>query len=318
MTKTVYRTRNWSSYNTSLKTRGSLNFWLSPEIMMAWKGHKILSPKPHGNQRHTDEIITFSLTIRQLFRLPLRATEGFVKSLATLMNLDLKTPDYSTLSRRSQHLKISLEHSSQEKKRHVLVDSTGVRVFGEGEWKVRQHGRSKRRLWRKLHIAMDEEDQMILSSEVTESQRHDGAILPLLIERIEGALYQITGDGAYDKKSCYRAAYKRGAKPVFPPQRDAIVQRNKHKKDPALIARDDVVKFMASGQDYKEQRKVWKQETGYHRRSLVENMMWRMKTLFGDEMRARSFANQQTDLLIRCYAMNLINTLGLPQSTPIT
>lgn len=141
--------------------------------------------------------------------------------------------------------------------------------------------------------------------------------MPGLIKEIEGDIAQITGDGAYDKKGCYRAAYARGAKGVFPPQHDAIVQRNKIKKDPALVARDQTIEFLKGGEDKEARRRVWKQENNYHRRSLVETMMSRMKSIFGDQMRSRAWENQKTDLMIRCYAINRINELGLPVSEAI-
>ena len=311
MTKKVYRTRNWSIYNRSLTQRGSLTFWFSEDMVSGWMSR---DSTEHGNQKYPDMVILSALTLRQLFRLPLRATQGMVQSILKLMKVEMHAPDYTTLCRRGKTVKVDLSLRSNGQRRHVLVDSTGIRVFGEGEWKTRQHGSAKRQLWRKLHITMDESNQTVLSAKVTECERADGNQLPELLDEIKGPISQITGDGAYDKKGCYRAAFKRGAKPVFPPQHNAIVQRNKHKKDPALNLRDEVIEFMNSGEDPEIQRKLWKEENGYHRRSLIESMMWRMKSIFGDEMRARSFENQRTDLMIRCHAINRINTLGMPKS----
>ena len=194
------------------------------------------------------------------------------------------------------------------------MDSTGIQVVGEGEWKVMRHGESRHQVWRKLHIAIDAGNQTILSAIMTESVRLDGNYLPTLIHKIEGEINQITGDGAYDKKGCYQAAYVRGAKAIFPPQHNARVQRNKIKKDPALNKRDAVIRFIQSGEDKGKQLKLWKEANNYPRRSLVETMMSRMKSIFGDQMRSRTFENQRTDLLIRCYAINKMNTLGLPKS----
>jgi hypothetical protein len=163
---------------------------------------------------------------------------------------------------------------------------------------------------------MDADTQMILSARITESVRLDGNYLPELIKEIEGPISQVTGDGAYDKKGCYRAAYIREAKAVFPPQHNSIVQRNKIKKEAALLQRDNTIEFINNG-DKVERCRLWKQVNNYHRRSLVEAMMSRMKSIFGDKMRSRSFENQKTDLLIRCYAINRINELGLPLSKAI-
>ena len=315
MAKKTYRVRNWKDYNKSLVQRGSLTFWFSEDMLSSWEAGA--DADAHGNQRYTDMVILCGLTLRQLYRLPLRATEGLLKSLVDMMKWSVNVPDYSTLCRRGKGLKVNIGVSATSRARHVLVDSTGIQVIGEGEWKTLRHGKSRRQLWRKLHIAMDADDQTILSARMTESVRLDGNYLPELIEEIEGPIYQITGDGAYDKKSCYRAAYARGARAIFPPQHNAIVQRNKLKKDPALLQRDKTIKFIQGSKDREDRRKRWKQMNHYHRRSLVETMMSRMKAIFGDQMKARTFENQRTDLLIRCYAMNKMSSLGLPISEAI-
>ena len=311
MTKKVYRVRNWQEYNKGLVSRGSLTFWFSKDVIDDWPKK---ASDAHGNRKYSDMVILCGLTLRQLFRLPLRATEGMMISLTELMKIKVNTPNYSTLSRRGKTLQVNLGVKGSSKARHILVDSTGIQVIGEGEWKVLRHGESRHQVWRKLHIAMDAESHEILAATMTESVRLDGNYLPGLIDKIEGPIIQITGDGAYDKKNCYRTAYIRGAKPVFPPQHDACIQRNKIKKDPALIARDETILFIRNGENSEERRKLWKEQNNYHRRSLVETMMSRMKSLFGDEMRARTYENQYTDLMIRCYIINQINRLGLPKS----
>jgi hypothetical protein len=310
MAKKAYRVRNWKDYNKSLVNRGSLTFWFSPETM----DQQAFS---HGNQHYTDMMISCALTLRQLYRLPLRATQGMMSSLINLAKLEGRAPDYTTLCRRGKTLKINLGVKKSSGTLNILIDSTGIKVMGEGEWKMRCHGKTRRRLWRKLHIAMDLETQTILSATMTESARLDGNYLPMLMGRIEGKIERMIGDGAYDKKGCYQCAYERGATPIFPPQHDAIIQRNKIKKDPALLARDKTIEFINEGEDRNKQLKLWKKINHYHDRSLVETMMMRMKTLFGDEMRSRTFENQYTDLMIRCAAINKINTLGLPMSEAI-
>jgi DDE family transposase len=315
MAKKTYRVRNWKNYNKSLVQRGSLTFWFTNEIIESWEPS--LENTTHGNQKYSDIAILCSLTLRQLFRLPLRATQGLMLSLSELIKIPLNIPNYSTLCRRGKTLKIVLNVKPKSQARHVLVDSTGIQVIGEGEWKKLNHGESRHQLWRKLHIAMDADNQTILAATVTESIRLDGNYLPGLIDQIKGSIKQITGDGAYDKKNCYKKAYERNAKPIFPPQHDACVQRNKYKKNPALQARDKTILQIGRGADREQRLKEWKQANDYYRRSLIETMMSRMKTIFGDQMRSRTFENQKTDLLLRCHAMNQINSLGLPISEEI-
>jgi hypothetical protein len=317
MAKIAYRVRNWKDYNKSLVQRGSLTFWFSDEVINRWQEDQ--EDGAHGNQKYGDQWIICGLTIRQLFRLPLRATEGLMSSVIELMKLRIPVPDYTTLCRRGRRVKVCLGARQTEEARHVLVDATGIQVMGESEWKHYKYRlkRSRCQVWRKLHIAMDANNQDILSATVTESVRLDGNYLSGLIDEIQGPLSQITGDGAYDKKSCYRKAYERKAKPVFPPQHNACVQRNKYKKDPALEVRDQTILRIGRGENRELRLKGWKTDNNYHQRSLVESMMFRMKSIFGDQIRSRTIENQRTDLLIRCYAMNRINLLGLPVSRPI-
>ena len=312
MAKKAYRVRNWKKYNKALVQRGSLTFWFSEDIIKSWEKESF--SEAHGNQRYSDMMIVSALTFRQLFRLPLRTTEGFLRSLVHLLKLEIPVPDYTTLCRRSKGLQVKLGVRATQQPRHVLVDSTGVKIIGEGEWKRLKHGECRHQMWRKLHLAIDAQTHDILSAEVTESVRLDGNYFPGLIVEIVDPIADITGDGAYDKKACYRKAYERGARPVFPPQHNAIVQRNKRRKDPALLARDKAILFIEKDES---RRKLWKEEMGYHRRSLAETMMSRMKSLFGDQIRAKTLENQRTDLLIRCYAMNRMTALGMPISEAI-
>lgn len=314
MSKKTYRVRNWSDYNKALRDRGSLMYWVSEDIINKWQSGKDGTGKRGRPTKYPDAIIEGALTLRQLFNLPLRATEGFLRSLIELMKLNCETPDYTTLSKRSKQLSINLKYTRTKKPRHILIDSTGVQVIGEGEWKVLNHGKAKHQLWRKLHIAIDAESQEILAATMTESVRLDGNYLPGLIDKIPGTISQITGDGAYDKKNCYQTAYNRGAKPVFPPQHNAAVQRTKIKKNPALLARDEAILFIGRGETLEERLKQWKLDNNYYIRSLVETTMSRMKHIFGDRMRSRNAQNQETDLMIRCKIINKMTQLGMPKS----
>lgn len=317
MPKKDYRVRNWPHYNKSLVKRGSITCWFSKNLVSSWQGSR---KKPEGRgrpEKYPDQLIQAALIFRQLYNLPLRSTEGFLRSLMELLQLPYEVPTYSTLSKRGKTLHIGLRAKEQSKPRHVLIDSTGIQVIGEGEWKTLKHGKTSCQVWRKLHLAIDADDQTILAATMTKSVSLDGNYLPGLINRIEGVISQVTGDGAYDKKNCYESAHGRNAKPVFPPQHNASVQRNKKKKNPALDIRDNVINSIGRGLDREERLKKWKEENNYYCRSLIETMMFRMKSIFGDRMRSRSYDNQETDLFIRCYIINKLNRLGLPKSEAI-
>lgn len=317
MSKKARRVRNWSQYNKSLIKRGDLTFWFSQDLLDNWASEP--GKKSHGNQKYSEIVITCALTLRQLYNQPLRGTQGFMQSLLQLIGAANEAPHYSTLCRRAKNLPILLNPKPSKKPAHVLVDSTGIRVFGESEWKFVKYRieKTKYQKWRKLHIAIDANTQDILAATITDSSFQDGNCLPDLINQIDRKIGQITADGAYDKLACYKKAYEVGATPVFPPQHNASVQANKYKKNPALVARDQTILSIGRGADRVERLRAWKVKNNYHRRSLVETAMFRMKSIFGWQVRSKCFKNQVTDLLIRCRAINKMNTLDLPLSEPI-
>ena len=177
---TKYKTKNWSSYNDSLKQRRSLSIWLDPE--MVW------TPPPNGKrgrqQQFSDAAIQTCLTLKVLFGMPLRQTTGFVQSLLRLVGLDWSAPDFSTLCRRQRTLNVGLSYRGSKGPLHLLIDSTGIKAEGEGEWNARKHGGPKRRIWRKIHIGIDEETLEVRTVEVTSSNVGDAPMLPELLNQI--------------------------------------------------------------------------------------------------------------------------------------
>lgn len=220
-------------------------------------------------------------TIQSLFHLAGRQTEGFVESLFTLMGIDVEVPDHSTLSRRLGKLSVELPVVPKTKAVHVVVDSTGVKVYGEGEWKVRQHRASKRRTWRKLHLGVDEASGEILAAVVSTNDLSDGDVLPDILDGIDGEIEQVSGDGAYDGRKCYDAIRQRQAKATIPPRQGAKIWRHGNSKAERHNRDENLRRIRKVG------RKTWKHESGYHRRSLAETIMFRFKTLFGGKLRSR-------------------------------
>lgn len=241
-----------------------------------------------------------------LFRLSLRSTQGFVQSLLKLLKLPLSCPHYTTLSRRAATLKIALPVRSTSEPIHVVVDSTGLKVYGEGEWKVRMHGYGCRRTWRKLHVGVNEATGEIVSSELTSSKTHDSEVLSDLLNHIENPLTQVTADGAYDAKTCYQAIEEHSAIPVIPPCKNAQITPKGHPTRHAHIQRIEKIG-----------RAEWKKETHYHRRSLAETTMSRLKRLLGPQLAFRKFGNQQTEASIKCFILNQMIQLAKPVSVPI-
>jgi hypothetical protein len=238
--KATYRIRNWSEYNRALKQRGSLTVRISSEAIDNWTT-KELTGEPGATPTYTDLAIETTATVQALYRLAGRQTQGFLQSIFELMNLDLTAPGHSTLSRRRRQLTVTLPVKDLARSRHLVVDSTGVKVYGEGEWKVRQHGVGKRRTWRKLHFCSDEATLEIISAVTTTNDVSDAEALPGLLEDTPGKIEQVSADGAYDQRKCYDAISKRGAKAAIAPRKGAKIWRHANTNDERL-ARDENVR----------------------------------------------------------------------------
>ena len=305
-TKTPYRIRNWPKYNAALVGRGSLTLWVDEEAIRAWRYR---GPKQRGAQYvYTDAAIKCVLTLRAVYHLALRATQGLAQSLFALLEVSLPVPDYSTLSRRAAEVAVALGAVPRSGPLHLLVDSSGFKVFGEGEWKVRVHGWSKRRTWRKLHIAVDEATGEIVAAVASEAGVSDDQALPDLLDHVPGEISQVSADGAYDKRRCYEAIEQHQAQAVIPPRRDAKIWQHGNCAAPPRQRDENLRAIRTKG------RRQWKRESGYHRRSLAETAFFRFKTLFGPTLRARGFAQQATELFIKTAALNRMTHLGMPDS----
>jgi transposase len=299
--------RNWSNYNAGLKQRGSLTFWIDETVLSGWV-EPGLSGKRGESRYYSDVAIATMGTIKSVYGLAGRQCQGFLESIFELMGLDLAVPDHSTLSRRLGQLTVSLPVVEKATARHVVVDSTGVKVYGEGEWKTRQHGISKRRTWRKLHLGIDEATGEILVGVVTTNKVHDGTVLKDILDGIEDKIEQVSADGAYDHRHCYDEIVERQAQPVIPPRKDAVIWQHGNRKAPPH-PRDENLRYIR-----KHGRKKWKRDAHYHRRSLAETTMFRFKTIFGGKVRSRKFDNQAVELLLQCAALNRMIQIAKPDS----
>jgi IS5 family transposase len=281
--------------------------WIDERAIEVWVNHK-LTGKRGTPQTYTDTAIECMLTLKAVYNLALRSTEGLMQSVVKLLRVELPVPDYTTLCRRRKVLDVKLPRQSRGEPIHVVVDSTGFKVYGEGEWKVRQHGYTKRRTWRKLHLAVDESSGQIEAVEVSTNSISDCDVLENLLNQVQGELKQVSADGLYDKSKCYEVIEKRDALAAIPPRRGArIWQHGNSRKKP--LARDENLRRIR-----KVGRKRWKQEVGYHRRSLAETAFYRIKTIFGDSLSARGFRAQTREILTRCAALNRMTQLGMPDS----
>ena len=308
--KTLYRVRNWSAYEQALVQRGSITFWLSDDIEQSWLYE---GEKQRGSQfDYSDKAIEIMLTLKEVFHLTNRGVEGFVRSLFQIMKISLPVPDHSTLSRRGKTLKVKMPKKASGST-NLVLDSTGLKIYGEGEWKVRKHGYSKRRTWRKLHLGADPKNGEIQAVLLTENSISDDATVKELLEQIEQELLACAADGAYDKRKVYDALneHSPGVEILIPPRKNArIWQHGNSKTEP--LKRDENLRYIRE-----HGRQQWKKDSKYHMRSLAETAMFRLKTFFGDELSARLLETQTTQALIRCLVLNKMTHLGMPESFPV-
>jgi Transposase DDE domain len=305
-TKPKYRIRNWNQYNSALTSRGSLTIWFDPHSRANWINFNFTGRRGRP-LKYSDAAIECCLVIREVFHLPLRQTQGLVCSILQLMQIELPAPHYSLLSRRARRLRVKLTANRTNYIKHLVLDASGLKVYGEGEWKVRLHGADKRRTWRKLHISMDADSHQLASALLTNKDVVDPRCLPGLLKQVDAAIENVYGDGAYDSRHCYRAIYKRKARPIIPPRQRSTLWEDDYLKDRNKNLRG-VRRLGLEG---------WKKRSGYHKRSLVETAFYRLKTIFSDRLRNRREDTQTTEVMIRCMALNRITQLGMPESSRV-
>jgi len=309
--KDKYRIRNWEEYNQSLVNRGSITFWFDENSIEQWYSVE-RSNKPGRPDTYSDHAIRCGLLIKAVFKVALRALQGFLKSIIKILGLDLTCPHYSVFSRRAKGLKIPLRrHLKPGEKLNVVFDSTGVKVFGEGEWKVRKHGYSKRRTWRKVHVGMCTDSGQVVVSAMTSNNVSDDEAMVCMMGALEATLLgDVLGDGAYDTVDCREAVHDLGGRSIIPPDKNAKVQ--KRNRIAALEERDKAIRRIQELGD--EGRALWKKEMGYHRRFRVETLMFRYKTILGDRLSSRRGWSQATEVSIKLDALNRMTELGMPKS----
>jgi len=305
--KPKYRTTNWKDYNTALKARGSLLIWLDKD--MCWHGSA--SGKRGRRPKYSEAAIQFCLTIKGLFNLALRQAMGMAQSLLKLAGLDWQVPDFSTVSRRQKHLSVTIAAQTTTSGLHLLVDSTGIKMLGEGEWKTKKHGADYRRQWRKVHLGIDAATLEIRAIEVTDNATGDAPILPCLLDQIpvDESVASVSGDGAYDTKGCHEAIAQRGAQAIIPTRKNAKPWKDQR---PGAKARNDILAATR-----RLGRKIWKKWSGYHQRSLVETKM-RCFKLLGERVMARDFDRQVAELQVRAAILNRFTRLGTPMTAAVT
>lgn len=288
------RNRTWKEYNRELVKRGSLTFFIdqeclkSPEKTRAKRGRPTLFAHP---------LIQLLLLLKIQYRMTYRTLEGFAKSILPLLKQDIVLPTYSLICKRAPEVGAILPKLSSKRPQVIMLDATGIKVSGEGEWKVKIHGKTKRRKWIKVHIAVDANTQEILQLEITDGHTADCRVGPKLIRRCPTTAEVYLADGGYDTRGCRRAIEERGARALIPPRRNA-------KWDPKEKARNLAVSERKGlGQD-EIGINLWGKLTGYSKRALVETSFSRMKGLYGGSFYSRKMEAQRVEGHLKCWMMN--------------
>jgi hypothetical protein len=285
--KTAYRVKNWAEYDKALRDRGDITLWISQDAIDAWTPPQ--TGKRGAQPVYSNLAIETALSLRLIFDQPLRQTEGFLRSLLRLMDLDLPCPDHTTLSRRNATVVVrrKIERAPQGAV-CVIVDSTGLKVCGQGEWHAQKHGEKKRKTWKKLHIGVDDQGQVVAST-VTESNEQDPSQVPDLLDQIDQEIDRFIGDGIYDGEPVYAAVEKHspGANVIIPPRKDAVLspaaRTSPTQRDQHLLAIESDGRF------------AWKRTSGYYAQSHAENAFSRFKRTFGGGLRAKRDESQERE-----------------------
>jgi hypothetical protein len=308
--KTAYRVNNWHEYDQSLRDRGDITLWISQDALDAW------TPPQTGTRGaqpvYSDLAIETALTFRLLFRLPLRQTEGFLSSILMLMGVSLPCPDHTTLSRRNTTVAIRQQvERAPQGAISLIVDSSGLKVCGQGEWHAQKHGERKRKRWRKLHLGVDEQGQILVST-LTESHAQDPSQVPELLSQIEREIARFIGDGMYDQAPVYAAVARHspGARVIVPPRKDAVVSSqvvtSPTQRDGHMLAIE------------RAGRLQWKWTSGYYAQSHAENAFSRFKRTFGGGLRAKREESQEREASLVCQLLNRMREWDRPQSSPVS
>ena len=305
--KHKHRVTNWSEYNEGLRQRGDLTVWISDDALELWAAPRRTTPG--GQPHYSDLAIELSLTLGMVVKQPLRQTQGLMRSIATLLGVEIRVPDFSTLSRRSSGLILRPRpRESKEAPTHLVVDSTGLKIFGEGDWLEEKHKtKAKRKSWRKLHLGLDLVSGQIVCSDLTTDDIGDPTALPGLLDQVDSPVDRFLADGAYDGEptsDLLEARFDSMIEVIIPPPKNAVFSPNAAQRP---TARDlNIAEIESKG------RMAWQASSGYNQRSRIEAQIGRWKTVIGPKLKARNFENQKTETKIGVRILDRMTELGRP------
>ena len=298
---------NWREYDASLRQRGSLTVWFTDDAIEGWRAQPRTTQG--GQPWYSSLAISTALTLKAVFHLALRQTEGLIGSVIALLGLDLAVPDHSTLCRRAETLEVPRPQARRNgEPLHLLVDSTGLKFCGAGEWLVEKHGTRTRRSWRKLHIGLDADTGQIVAATLSSKDVDDGAEVGPLLDQVAASVSSFTADGAYDQEGVSAAVAERypEAAIIVPPRSTAVPSKT---AETAPTQRDRHLHSIAE-----HGRAAWQKASGYTKRSRVEAVMSRFKRVIGDGLRSRTDERRATEVEVAVHVLNRMLELGRPTS----
>ena len=284
------RKRNWAKYNRSLVQRGSITFWIDIDFL---KNSDFQDPTK-GRPRFKTLLIHLGWTLKVAYKLSFRALQGYLNSLLDLMGIEKELPHYTLFCKRGHEVASLLPKLSTRRPVELVIDSSGLKIYGEGEWKTHKHGREKRRRWLKIHTAVDPKSGECISSILTDERGADPSFLSPLIEATPKSIQRVYADGAYDTFKCRESLRKRGIEEVIPPRKGATL--NPHLQ----LRSQSIQEIKGLGGDIN----LWKKLKGYGRRSLAETFFSRLKIWYKERLSCRSFSNQQIETLLCIHSLN--------------
>lgn len=307
MAKQKFRITNWRNYNKALVNRGSVTFWLDDEAIQAW--YESATSASRGRlQRYSAPAITTVLVVKRVFRLTLRAAQGFIDSIFTLTGVALRSPDYTSVSKRAKSVNVSFKTPTLGEVAHLVIDSTGLKIFGEGEWKVKKHGKERRRIWRKLHLAVDASTHEVICADLSLNNATDAEAFSGLIRQTHRKIRSAAADGAYDTRRCHDELRRKKISALIPPRKGAGYWPGEYADCNRAVANQRL-----SGNNAR-----WKWTTDYNRRSIAETAMYRVRQLFGCSLTLRDYDAQVAESLAMVRALNKMTKAGMPESERIS
>ncbi len=299
--------RNWPEYNRSLIKRGSINFWISTDVIETWVSQKsrLGAGRP---EKYSDQSIEAACMIRFYFHLSLRATEGFISSIFGLMNVSLPVPSYSRISRRMKQLKLDCTRLSNTRPTDIVIDATGVKLYGDGEWHRKIHGVSKRKKWKKMTLGVCPKSHEIIFNLTSDDSIGDVTLFKETFNYLPRTVKTVIMDGAGDTHTMYDLAEEQSVKLIAPPRKGSVYRIGADR-----TRRDQYIREIRRLGNNEDAFRTWKKKHGYHRRSLAETAISRFKGILGCKLKSHGLLNQHNEMVLKSLILNKINELGMPQ-----